>query len=143
MNGSSSKLSFRSLCPAVAVIATLVWASGYDKKGPQNVEIEHFDKIAHFFVYGLLGTLWFRWLPGERMKIARLLGAFGITMLYGVIDEWIQASNPVRTSDAWDWVADGLGALTALLVYRGWSLYRRILETPIRKLCRLEIVQES
>ena len=97
---------------------------------------EHFDKIAHFFVFGLLATLWFRFLPGKLVSNGRLCGAIALTLLYGVVDEWIQAANPARTSDSWDWFADGAGAITAILVYRGWRLYRRVLESPVLDVLR-------
>jgi len=135
--------SIRLLVPAIAVVATLAWASSYDEKGPEGPNIQYFDKVAHFFVFGLLGTLWFRAVPGRLQSTTRLAAAFVLTLMYGVVDEWIQASNPVRTFDPWDWIADALGALTALLFYRNWDLYRRILETPVSGLFRGEILGED
>ncbi len=124
------------LWPVLALMATLAWASGYSQSGPDGPEIPYFDKIAHFFVFGLMGTLWYRCLPDRSMRRARWLAAVALALAYGVVDEWIQASNPHRSSDVLDWVADGGGALTAIFVYRGWRLYRRTLETRIGDLFR-------
>ena len=133
--------SIRSLVLALSVVACLAWASSFDKGGPPSVEFEHFDKIAHFFVFGLLATLWFRFLPGDLKGIGRFVGAVALTLLYGVVDEWIQYYNPLRSFDAWDWIADGAGSITAIWVYRNWRLYRRALETRISDLCRLRIAE--
>jgi hypothetical protein len=42
-----------------------------------------------------------------------------------------------------DWVMDVSGACVALLVYRFWGLYRRLLESPIKGLLRGKIGVES
>ena len=133
--------SIRSLVLALSVVACLAWASSFDEGGPPSVEFEHFDKIAHFFVFGLLATLWFRFLPGSLIGTGRFVGAVVLTLLYGVLDEWIQYYNPQRSFDAWDWVADGAGSLTAIWVYRSWHFYRRLLETPIFDLFRLKLTE--
>ena len=135
------KRSTRSLVLALSVVACLAWASSFDKVGPPSVDFEHFDKIAHFFVFGLLATLWFRFLPGNLVGLGRFAGAIVLTVLYGVVDEWIQHYNPLRSFDAWDWIADGAGSITAIWVYRNWRLYRRVLETRISDLCRLKLTE--
>ena len=128
------KFSIRVLWPVIALVLTLAWASGYDQGDPQGPDIPNFDKIAHFFVFGLMGTLWFRCLPKKTRWSGRWLIALILTMTYGVVDEWIQSSNPQRSSDLFDWLADGLGALTGIFVYRNWNWYRRVLETRVSDL---------
>jgi len=61
----------------------------------------------------------------------RFLLAWGIVLLYGLIDEWIQSANPSRQADPLDWVADAAGSLLAIALYRGWAWYRGALETPV------------
>ena len=133
--------SFRSLAFALSVVACLAWASSFDEGGPPSVGVQHFDKIVHFFVFGLLATLWFRFLPGSLLGTGRFIGAIVLTLLYGVVDEWIQFYKPLRSFDAWDWLADGIGSLTAVWVYRSWRLYRRALETPIFDLFRFRLAE--
>ncbi len=134
-----STLSLRRLWPVFALIATLAWASNFDKSSPSGPDVPYFDKVAHFFVFGLMATLWYRCLAIDSKRRSRWILAIGLVFLYGVIDEWIQFYNPNRSSDALDWVADASGAATALFVYRSWRLYRCLLETRIVDLFRLKI----
>ncbi len=113
--------------PAVAVMVTLVVSSHFSGK-PAAPNIVGFDKVAHFFVFGLLGTLLFRRLRidfwAHRRWILAWLGVLG----YALADEVLQYFNPDRSFDPWDWLADGTGSLLAIFLYRGWSWYRRLLE---------------
>lgn len=136
---ADSKFSVRRLWPAIALVLTLAWASNFAQGGPDGSDIPYFDKIAHFFVFGLMGTLWFRCLPRKSRVISRWLMALIIVLTYGVVDEWIQSMNPQRSSDLLDWLADGLGALTGIFVYRNWTWYRRVLETRISDLFRMKL----
>ena len=136
---TDSRLTLRTLWPALALVATLAWVSGFDSSGPDGPNVPYFDKIAHFFVFGLLGTLWFRWLKGDLNSKGRFALALGLTLSYGVADEWIQSDNSYRVTDVYDWMADGLGGLVGIFVYRTWTLYRRILETRISMLLRGQI----
>ena len=116
-------------------------ASETEDRDKSSVDFEHFDKIAHFLVFGLLATLWFRFLPGNLVGLGRFAGAIVLALLYGVVDEWIQYYNPLRSFDALDWIADGAGSITAIWLYRNWRLYRRALETRISDLCRLKLTE--
>ncbi|WP_309026787.1 VanZ family protein [Pelagicoccus enzymogenes] len=117
----------RLWAPAVAVMVTLVISSHFSGK-PAGPNIMGFDKVAHFFVFGLLGTLLFRSLRMEFRAAQRWLLAFAGVMAYAAADETLQFFNPNRSFDPWDWVADGAGALLAIFLYRNWKVYRGILE---------------
>lgn len=82
------------------------------------------DKAAHFFVYGLLGTLVCRLGCGWRSAWWSLV----VVSLYGASDEWHQSFVPGRFADVRDWVADTIGAAIAIALYRGWPWYRQLLE---------------
>lgn len=82
------------------------------------------DKVAHFAVFGLLGTLVVR--TGCRPWVAVLLVSG-----YGFADEWRQSFTPGRMVEVADWVADTLGALVAVFFYTRWTLYRAWLERPL------------
>ncbi len=87
-------------------------------------EIFGIDKVAHFAVFGLLATLVVR--TGCRPWLAVLLVA-----LFGFTDEWRQSFTPGRTVEVADWVADTLGAITAVAIYTRWTRYRVWLEGPL------------
>ena len=136
-------ISLRFLIPPIALLATIAWASSFDESSPQGPDIVNFDKVAHFFVFGLLATLWFRTAPGPLQSNARFAWAFVLTILYGIVDEWIQSYNPLRSSDAMDIIADGAGAVAAIFAYRCWGLYRRVLETRFLDVIRGRTINEN
>jgi hypothetical protein len=83
------------------------------------------DKVAHFAVYGLLGTLLCRvWGSGWRAAVLALATA----SLFGATDEWHQSFVPGRDSDVMDWLADSSGAALAVCLYCFWRPYRELLE---------------
>lgn len=79
-----------------------------------------FDKLVHFGVYYLFGSLICRWLIAERNRFANrhsialtiLLGT-----LYGLSDEWHQSFVPGRHASLWDALCDALGVFSAALTY--------------------------
>ena len=75
-----------------------------------------FDKLAHAGAFGLL-ALFFRFATG-RALLSVLLAS-----LYGLSDELHQAGVPGRDADGLDWVADTVGACTAVGIV--WFLTRR------------------
>lgn len=89
-------------------------------------DIVNFDKVAHFGVFGLLATLVVR-APGLRHA---WVAVFAVS-LFGISDEFRQSFTPGRFVEIADWVADTLGALTAVLAYVFWPAYRRLLEHPL------------
>jgi len=91
--------------------------------------ISGFDKVTHFFVYGLLATLVVRngFVPRFGWLAVLIVSAFGAT------DEWHQSFTPGRSAEVADWVADTLGALVAVAVYARWSWYRERLENNLRR----------
>lgn len=91
-----------------------------------------FDKIAHFFIFGLLATLLYRISFFSQKEAAGALLAILIVSIYGLLDEFHQSFYPqAHTVEFLDWLADTLGALTAILVYKKWSLYHTLLERPL------------
>jgi VanZ family protein len=71
------------------------------------------DKLAHLAVYALLGALVVRALGRgrlDRLGWRHVAGAVLLSTLYGISDEWHQGFVAGRTPDAWDVVADALGA---------------------------------
>ena len=103
---------------------TVVIASGRGQVAAPD--IIDFDKVAHFSIFGLLATLMVRVEPRWQGWMAIL-----IVSLFGLLDEWHQSFTPGRSVEIADWVADTLGALVAVTVYRHWSVNRAWLERPL------------
>jgi Predicted integral membrane protein len=109
----------------LALAATVVIASGRGEVAAPSVV--NFDKIAHFGVFGLLATLIARSPGVRRFRHAILLGS-----IFGICDEFRQSFTPGRSVEFADWMADTLGAATAVTLYAFWPWYRRLLEFPLR-----------
>ena len=115
---------------ALALALTIVMASSRSRVA--SPEIADFDKVAHFFVYGLLATLVARNLPVR----GRVWLAILIVSVFGASDEWHQSFTPGRSATVADWVADTLGAGLAAAVYAGWAGYRGLLERPMWRIAK-------
>ena len=121
----SQQSSRRRWAYAVAVASLVVVASSRSVvAGPA---INNFDKVAHFSVYGLMGTLVLRALGGKHWG-----WAVASVSLFGVSDEIHQYFTPGRSMEFADWVADTLGATVAVTLYTKWAWYRAKLENPLR-----------
>lgn len=83
-----------------------------------NPPFAHFDKLMHFFFYGVLTLLWLRGLS-HHTKIYSLI-ILAIALL-GAADEIHQGYVPYRDASVLDWCADLLGAISALVVHRKLS----------------------
>jgi VanZ family protein len=124
---SFSRRDFRQLLWPLAIAGLIILASSRSRVA--SPDIGGIDKVAHFLVYGLLGTLVCRLRPGWRAAVWALV----ITSAFGVSDEFHQRFVPGRTSAVDDWIADTLGAAIAIALYVGCAPYRRLLEM---RLCR-------
>lgn len=104
-------------------IAALIFTAS-SRSAVAGPRIPHFDKVVHFSVYGLLGTLVCRVGNGR----AGAWWALAAVSAYGATDEWHQSFVPGRYAELEDWIADTAGAAVAILLYRRWSSYRAFLE---------------
>lgn len=141
MQSDPSLLKRRWLWPLALAALIFLASSRSHVAGP---EIEGSDKVVHFAVYGLLATLVLRAFLPSAGRLARSATWLSIVLvsLYGVSDEWHQSFTPGRSVEVADWLADTLGAATAVMLYRHWAWYRRCLEMriPPRRKPRLESV---
>lgn len=122
---SPQQSSRRRWAFALAVAGLVVVASS--RSAVAGPAINNFDKVVHFSVYGLLGTLVLRALGGRHGG-----WAVAIVSLFGVSDEIHQYFTPGRSMEFGDWVADTLGAAVAVVLYTQWAWYRGKLEQPLR-----------
>lgn len=111
----------------MAIVALVFVASSRSTVAAPGVA-RHEDKVVHFAVYGLIGTLVCR---AARPGWGGAVTAVVIVSAYGAADEWHQSFVPGRSSDLADWVADTLGGATAAALYMGWGRYRGWLEQPV------------
>jgi len=111
--------------PAAAWSALLLYIGRRDfGTGPESWWMPP-DKLLHFVLYGVLGALLGSgWHAAGRRPSPALIVAAGA--LAGLYDEWYQQFVPTRSSDALDWIADGLGILAGFLLIA--ALQRR--QTP-------------
>lgn len=111
----------------LALGSLIVVASG--RSAVAAPDIVGIDKVTHFLVFGLLGTLVVRngFAAGGWAWVAVLaVSAFGLT------DEWHQSFTPGRRVEIADWIADTLGAIVAVASYVHWPAYRRRLEADLK-----------
>jgi VanZ family protein len=103
--------------PALLWAATVLFIGGLSHVPTVQTSLP-LDKVAHFFMYGLLGALvTYGWLKAQRPK--RLLWVLLLAMSVGVADEIHQRWVPHRSSDVKDWIADAVGVtVAATLVLR-------------------------
>ena len=85
------------------------------------------DKVAHFWLYGVLGWLWARAVraghPGWTAA-AVVLSAVAFTGLYGLSDEWHQVYVPGRCADLYDALADVCGGTVGGAAFVLWLWFR-------------------
>lgn len=95
------------------------------------------DKVGHFLVFGLLATLLIRLPPLTKSRRKGAIAAALMAIAFGAVDEWRQSFTPGRSVELADWIADSLGAITAIVLYRRCRLYRWLLELRLKRIPRI------
>jgi len=91
-----------------------------------DIEFDLADKFLHFFAFGILGILTARGLRNAKNRILKenyTSLTFLICIIYGAMDETHQYFVPGRHSSWGDWIADILG-----IVIMVW-IYKRVIES--------------
>lgn len=95
--------------------ATLI-GLGWPASDLPSVNIDDFDKIAHFVLFFVFGFLWMFALPLHPEKKTWLVLIVGIVFAVGT--ELYQGLLPTdRTPDLWDVVADVFGLCMGIMFY--------------------------
>lgn len=105
--------------PPLAVMG-MIFALSHQPGADLPPLFPHFDKLAHFSVYGLLAaTLIAARQPQARQRRpkAAALAAVLCCLAYGIFDEFHQSFIPGRDSSVVDVVFDVLGGLTVSLAW--------------------------
>ena len=88
-------------------------------------EIEVSDKVLHGGGYFVLASLfWLAMAARSFGRRARLLLVLSVIPLYGALDELTQPLVN-RTCEVWDWVADSLAAVAAVVLWEALTRARR------------------
>ncbi|MCQ2334853.1 MAG: VanZ family protein [Paludibacteraceae bacterium] len=111
--------------PTLLVLATITYLSLASGNGLPHYTLAfpHADKLIHVAMYCGLGLVLAAGMQWRRLSTRRILGlGFGLPTLFGGLIELIQPYFPPRTCELGDFIADGLGAATGvLLVYLLWT----------------------
>ncbi len=89
---------------------------------PESIpDLPYIDKVLHFFGYAVLGALFFRAFKSlnsiRHLKTVIILSVL-FSSLYGIGDELHQYFIPYRNADFMDAVADTMGSLAGVYIYR-------------------------
>lgn len=82
---------------------------------PMPPLFEFQDKVMHFGAYFIMAVFSWRTIRHQGLSGRQLaLASWLFCGIYGLSDEWHQSFVPGRSSSGWDWLADSLGAATAV-----------------------------
>jgi VanZ family protein len=96
----------------------------------RHAPFPYYDKVFHFFEYGIFSGLWYRalWrttrLPERGWWWTGIITIL-ICSIFGMGDELYQRFTPYRSSDVYDLAADATGALVAVLLSIAREFNRR------------------
>lgn len=79
------------------------------------------DKIVHTIAYiglGISFAFWFKPHLWKRFRVLVPLAVFFLTILFAFSDEFHQSFTPGRMASGFDLIADGVGAIIAVVLYR-------------------------
>lgn len=112
---------------------TITICSGYPAELPE-VSWFQVDKFGHFGLYGALATVIIRIPELKRWPGIGWWWALVLASAYGMGDEYRQSFTAgIRTPDWHDWLADTIGAVTAVTLWLRWPWYHRLMQTPVFK----------
>jgi VanZ family protein len=112
---STARPSAFSLWAPVVAYMSLVFTLSAMSSPPSPVHVS--DKVEHFVFYGGLALVALRATAGGRVAGVSgraLVLAWAIATVYGATDEFHQWFVPGRSAEVADWLADTLGAATAM-----------------------------
>lgn len=107
--------------PWLCLMIAIFMQSSYGSIKLPDIDFDLADKLLHFIVFGILGILTARGLrKSVNKKISENYFAITIVMciLYGASDEIHQYFVPGRHSSWGDWLADMLGIIIMVGIYK-------------------------
>jgi VanZ family protein len=102
------------------LVAVAIWILSSQRTLPTIKGIFGIDKVQHMLAYAVLAVgmaFWFSRARWETRAVSTLALVVCIVSLYGATDEIHQHFVQGRSCDAWDWVADTIGAILGATSY--------------------------
>ncbi len=124
-----SKKFFRFQFPWLFLMTIIFIQSSIASIKIPDIEFDLADKIAHFIMFGFLGILTARGLKNSqniRIKKNYMFLTICICVLYGASDEVHQYFVPGRHASWGDWIADILGVIAFVFIYKWYSNYQSL-----------------
>lgn len=116
----SAKGLVRVGCGIAAIVMAATIFLGAEEVAKTPLFSAPYDKLAHFIYYGVMAALLSHAL-GLRWLWVPLL----VVPVIGFFDEWNQVYVVGRDASVWDWVADVIGAMAFIYVYRNRAMSKR------------------
>lgn len=113
----SWRRALKAWLPAIAYMAVIYTLSAQPDL-PAELPFSGGDKVAHAVIFLGLALLVFRSTVKSPLvgRLGPYVQTFCLTALYGISDEYHQHFVPGRTMDKFDWFADVLGVVIALIL---------------------------
>jgi VanZ family protein len=112
---------FKFHFPWQFVMIAIFTLSGISNEDLPDLTFHVWDKFLHFIAFGVLGILIYRSFSntnwGFIAKNATILSIL-LSIIYGACDEFHQYYVPGRFASFSDWIADMIGAIFFILLYR-------------------------
>ena len=101
------------LASILILVAILMPASGVPSVGIPNI-----DKLVHLGMFGTLALCYYGEYVFRYKKLPKFLGAWIVMEIYALSTEIMQLFVQGRSCDVIDWIADSIGILGAIYVFR-------------------------
>jgi VanZ family protein len=112
---------FKFHFPWQFVMIAIFTLSGISNKDLPDFTFHVWDKFLHFVAFGVLGILVYRSFANTYWSLitknATILSIL-LTIIYGASDEFHQYHVPGRYASVFDWIADIIGAIFFILLYK-------------------------
>jgi len=115
----------KSLYP-VLIWQIVIWTlSSLPSRSIPSFKIIGMDKLAHMFVYFILGILLNFWLRSRKFRLTEVVFIYALLILLAAADEYHQYYIPGRSVMVYDLMANVIGLLSAFTFYFARSGLRK------------------
>jgi len=106
--------------PSIAYASIIFFVSSIDKPAVLPPPFPHFDKIIHFFEYGIFTLiLFYSYKKSLKKEFSSIIIFSAVTAaVYGISDEYHQSFTVYRSAEILDWFADLAGILSFSLIIK-------------------------
>lgn len=112
--------------PMIIWAALIFVASSIPASSMPKIGILSYDKLIHGIIFCFFGLLLYRGFERRvtpiKMQWLRMAIVLGIVMIYGALDEFHQSFVPGRNEDFFDFLADTIGGIIAILLLAIFSI---------------------